>query len=222
MIRKKLSRVSGDHAVSDRAGNIDVVAGFVIKRSEIGFDLALAAMDEVQLVAIGVAEIERHRLRAARDVEPDVAIAEKRDRHAFGVREVGGLELVQIEAVRPELAFKANPAGGRMRVIEMSGFAVESLAPMLFFEGPFGQADVGLVGGFAFLERIHGLSPDSSIGVGRRGSVAGRCTTEICSDGPQSAGFLRPACVDLVASSVEGCSEIESDKYSRLYRAWQP
>ena len=65
------------------------------------------------------------------------------------------LELIQIEAVRPQFAFKANPAGGRMRVVEMRGFAVKALAAVFFFEGALGQADMGLVGGFAFFERIH-------------------------------------------------------------------
>ena len=37
----------------------------------------------------------------------------------------------------------------------MRGFAVEAFAPVLFLEGPLGQADVGLGGGFALLERIH-------------------------------------------------------------------
>ncbi len=57
--------------------------------------------------------------------------------------------------MRPQLAFKANPSGGRMRVVKMRGFAVKALAAVLFFEGALGQADVGLVGGFAFFERIH-------------------------------------------------------------------
>src|SRR5580704_2887005 len=91
-------------------------------------------------------------------------VAKKSAGYSFGVIQVGGSEQVQIETVRFKLAFEAYPAGGWMRVIQVRGFPVESLAPMLFLEGPFGQADMGLIGSLAFLERIHGLSPVSSIG----------------------------------------------------------
>ncbi len=57
----------GDDPVGDGARDIDVIARLEIERAEIGFDLAAPAMDEEQLVAIGVAEVKRHRLRAARD-----------------------------------------------------------------------------------------------------------------------------------------------------------
>jgi hypothetical protein len=60
-----------------------------------------------------------------------------------------------------------------MGMVKVRGLAVESAAPMLFFEGPFRDADVGLTGGLAFLERIHGDAPDFSIGGGWR-EVGGR------------------------------------------------
>ena len=51
------------YPVGNRARHHDVVALLERQRTEIGFDDAGAAMHEDQLVAIGVAVIERHRLR---------------------------------------------------------------------------------------------------------------------------------------------------------------
>src|SRR5258708_4502713 len=65
--------------------------------------------------------------------------------------------------MRPKLAFKTDPAGGRMRVIKVCRFAVESLAPMLFFKSPVRNADMGLAGCLAFFQRIHGYAPKFSI-----------------------------------------------------------
>ena len=132
-----------DHAIGDGARDDDVIAGLEIERAEIGFDHAVAAMDEVQLVAIGIAEVERHGLRAARDGQADVVVAEERHGHAFGVGEVGGLQAVEIEAMRAQLAFEADPAGGRMRVVEMRGFAVEAFAAVLLFVGALGAGRRG-------------------------------------------------------------------------------
>ena len=115
-------------------------------------------MDEDQLVAIGIAVVERHGLRAARNIEFDVVVAQEGDRHAFGVVQIGGREAVQIEEVRAQFAFEADPAGGRMRVIEVRALAVESLAAVLFFVGAFRNADVGLWGEFTLLEGVHGAS----------------------------------------------------------------
>ena len=70
-------------------------------------------------------------------------------------------DLIQIKAVRPQFAFKANPSSGRMRVVEMGGFAVKPFAAMFFLKGTCGQADMGLGGRFAFFERIHVALPTS-------------------------------------------------------------
>jgi hypothetical protein len=45
-----------------------------------------------------------------------------------------------------------------MRVIEVSGFSVKSLASVLLFVSSFGEADVGLFSEGAFLEGIHAFS----------------------------------------------------------------
>ena len=71
---------------------------------------------------------------------------------------VGRLELVAIEAVRPQLAFDADPSGRGMRMIQVGALAVESLAPVLLFEGAARQTDVRLSGNRSFLERIHFFS----------------------------------------------------------------
>ena len=63
--------------------------------------------------------------------------------------------------MRPQLTLKANPSGGRMRVVEMCGFSVEALPAVFFFESAFRQTDMGLVGRLAFFERIHVSSPAS-------------------------------------------------------------
>src|SRR5260221_175163 len=147
----------GNNPIGDRTWDHDVVALFEAQRPEIRFDAALAPVDEVQLVAVGVAEVERHGLGAARDVQPDVMIAEKSRWRALGVSEIGWLQVVEIEAMRPELALESDPAGGRMRVVEVRGFSVEALAPVLFLERPIRQPHMGLAGGLALLERIHAL-----------------------------------------------------------------
>ena len=76
-------------------------------------------MNEDQLVAIRIAEIERHRFGAARQVELDVLVGQKRDRTAFRIVLVGGLELVAIKAVRLQLAFNPSPRGRGMSVIKV-------------------------------------------------------------------------------------------------------
>src|SRR5258708_2430286 len=57
-----------------------------------------------------------------------------------------------------EVALETNAAGGRMRVIKVRGFSVKSLTAVLLFIGAFGEADVGLLGESALLERVHALS----------------------------------------------------------------
>ena len=145
----------GNDPVGDRARDVDVVARLEIERSEIRFDFAAPAMDEVKLVAIRVAEVKGHRVTSTGDRKPDIVVSKKCRGQTFGIVQIAGLELIQIEAVRPQLAFKANPSGGRMGVVKMRGFAVKALAAVFFFESALGQADMGLIGGFAFFERIH-------------------------------------------------------------------
>ena len=147
--QKKIVLRPGDDTISDGARNVDVVALFEIERAEIGFDGALAAMDENQLVAVRIAVVERHRLGAARDVQRHIVVPEERHRHALRIALVRRRQLVQIEAMRPELAFEANPAGGRVRVVEVRRLAIEAFAAMLFLEGAIGQPDVRLGGGLA-------------------------------------------------------------------------
>jgi hypothetical protein len=122
-----------------------------------------AAMYEDQFVAIRVAVIERHGRGAARHVELDVAVAQERHRQPLRIFQVGRFQPVQIEAMGPQFAFEAHPAGRRVRVIEMRALAVEAFAAVLFFEGPFRQADVGLRGDFAFFQRIHAPLPASMV-----------------------------------------------------------
>jgi hypothetical protein len=60
--------------------------------------------------------------------------------------------------MRAQLPFKANPSGGRMRVVEVGRLAVKAFAAVLFFVCALGQADVRLPRGQAFFYRIHGLN----------------------------------------------------------------
>src|SRR5439155_5394587 len=106
-------------------------------------------------VAVGVAEVERHGMRAARDRKLHVVIAEEGDGRAAWIGEIRGLEIVQIEAVGAQLAFESDPSGGRMRVVEMRGFSVESFTAVLFFISALREADMGLSGEFAFFEGVH-------------------------------------------------------------------
>ena len=154
-IRKKLSARIGDEAVRHGAGDNEVIAGLERQRAEVGFERARAAVDEHQLVAIGIAVVERHGRGAARDVQGYVVVAQEGDREARGVVQVVRLKAVQVEAVRPQRAFEADPAGGRVRMVEMRALAVKAFAPVLFLVSALGQPDVRLPGKLAFLERVH-------------------------------------------------------------------
>ena len=140
----------GDNPIRNRARDVDVIARLKIERTEIGFDLAASAVDKVQLIAIRVAKVKWHRVRSSRDRQPDVVVPKKRCGKTFGIIQIAGLEQVQIETMRPQLAFKTNPSGGGMRVIKMRGFSVKAFTAMLFFESALRQANMGLIGGFAF------------------------------------------------------------------------
>jgi hypothetical protein len=96
---------------------------------------------------------------AARHAELDVAIPQERHRQPLRIVEVGRFQPVQVEAMGPQLALEPHPSGRRVGVIEMRALTVKAFAPVLFFEGPFGQADVGLRGNFAFFQRIHAPLP---------------------------------------------------------------
>jgi hypothetical protein len=49
-----------------------------------------------------------------------------------------------------QLAFEANPTGGRVSMVQMRAFSVKAFASVLFFEGSFRKPDVGLRGHLAF------------------------------------------------------------------------
>src|SRR5437868_818821 len=99
-------------------------------------------MDEVKLVAIGITEVERHRPGTPRNGQGHVVVAQERGGSGVRVPEVRRLQLVQIEAVRPQLAFEADPARRWVGMVEVSRLAVKSLAAVLFFVRALGQADV--------------------------------------------------------------------------------
>ena len=173
----------GQDAVGDGARDVDIVALFEVQRAEVGFDAAVAAMDEEQFIAVGVAIVERHGFAAAGDEQRDIGVAQEGGGHACGVVEVGGLKQVEIEAVGAEFSLEADPAGGSVGVIEVRRLAEESFAAVLLFEGAFGKTHVGLASGLAFFEWIHARgisciqnSPLTSAGRGsrRRRSGGGR------------------------------------------------
>ena len=56
-----------------------------------------------------------------------------------------------IDAMRPQLAFEANPAGRRMGVIEVRRLAVKTFAAVLLFVSSCRQTDVRLLCCLAFL-----------------------------------------------------------------------
>ena len=51
-----------DNSVCDGPRDIDVISLFERQRTEVSFDRPLAPVDEIQFIAIRIAEIERHRL----------------------------------------------------------------------------------------------------------------------------------------------------------------
>ena len=63
-----------------------------------------------------------------------------------------------------------------MGVVKVGGLAVETLAAVLFLEGALGQADMGLIGGFAFFERIHvALHLQYTARIAQRGHIGTTC-----------------------------------------------
>src|SRR3954453_5231509 len=91
--------------VSYGARKDDVVSGLEGQRAEVGLNSPLAAVHEQKLVAVGVPIVKRHRLRAPRNIQPDVVIPEEGHGHAFGIVAIGRRELVEAEKMRAELAF---------------------------------------------------------------------------------------------------------------------
>jgi hypothetical protein len=67
-----------------------------------------------------------------------------------------------------ELALEADPAGGRMRVIEVRALAVEPLAAVLLLVSPRRNPDVGLGSELSLFQRVHRPS-DSRIAGKRTG-----------------------------------------------------
>src|SRR5262249_51650657 len=134
--------VSGlrQQAVSHGTRQDQVVARLEIQGAEVGFDLAAATVNKEELVAIGVAVVERHRLRTPGHVKRDVVVAEKGGGHALGIVEVARLNAVKVEEVRPELAFETDPSGGRVRVVKVRALAVETFASVLLFVSAGGDA----------------------------------------------------------------------------------
>jgi hypothetical protein len=112
----------------------------------------------------------------------DVVISQEGGGQAFGVVQIAGLQLIEIETMWPQFAFKPNPSSRGMGVVKVRRFAVKSLPAVLFFESAFGQADMGLIGGFAFFERIQAPS-NSSIrplnrSAGQQGTTCTWCFSE--------------------------------------------
>src|SRR5271166_4526318 len=86
-----------NHAIGHRAWNIDVVTLLKWQRTEVGLNRSLPPMDKVQLVAIGVPEIKRHRLGTPGNENLNVIVTDECDRPALRIIEIAGPELVQVE-----------------------------------------------------------------------------------------------------------------------------
>src|ERR1700732_97936 len=110
---------AGNDAIRYSSRDIDVIALLEFERTEIRFDGAFAAVNEDQFVAICIPVVERHRLRAPRYVEGHVIISEECHWRAVSLMLVAGRQAVQVEAMRGQLAFEANPSGGRGGVVRV-------------------------------------------------------------------------------------------------------
>ena len=137
----------GDDPVGGALGHDQVVAGPEPERAVVGLQRALAPVDEVDDVAVGVADEVRHRRRPARHQHGQVAVGQHHQRVALGVGLVGRGELVPVERPRAQRPLDLDPGGRRRGPVQVRGAAGERLAAVLLLDGALRQVDVGLPGG---------------------------------------------------------------------------
>src|SRR3972149_1428231 len=113
----------------------------------VGLQDALASVDEVAQIAVGVAKEVGRGLREPGEVDPYVLVPQQRLPRGGRVPLVGGSQAVEIEGPGPEVALDADPGRGRMGPVELRRPALEGVAAMLLLVGPCGQAHLGLAGG---------------------------------------------------------------------------
>ena len=92
--QEEIVAAARQQAISHRARNVDVVALFEIHGTEVGLEGTFAAMHEYQLVAIGIAVVERHGLGAPRNKERHVVIAQECHGRAVRITLIRGRELI--------------------------------------------------------------------------------------------------------------------------------
>jgi hypothetical protein len=148
-----------DDPVGGALGHDQVVPGPEPQRAVVGLQGPLAPVDEVDDVAVGVADEERHRLRAARHQHGQVLVGQHHQRVALGVGLVGRGQLVPVEGPGAQRALDLDPGGRRGGPVQVRGPAGERLAAVLLLDGALGQVDVGLPGGQALALRDHPLAP---------------------------------------------------------------
>ena len=137
-------------AVARPLGDHQIVALDIRQRPKIALQHAPALVNEVDLVAVAIAEAVRHRLRALRDGQTHVVVVQHLARFAARVVAVGRRQVVGVKGPRPQRPLNPLPVGWRMGVVELAGRTKEALPAVLLFVQPLGNGDVGLLGNGAF------------------------------------------------------------------------
>ncbi len=126
------------------ARQVEIVAGRIDQAAIVAEQLALALMDEQQLVAVGVAGQRRHGRRQLPEADLDGGVVQH---HGRAPRR--GLRLVQprqVEGAGPQGTLELHPAGGRALVVQEGGGTEEALLGDLPLIGALGHVGVGLAG----------------------------------------------------------------------------
>jgi hypothetical protein len=147
-----------DEAIRRAFWEDHIVAGLIAEHAIVRFESAAALVNEVEFVAVAVAEKMGHRPRASR--QHDAGIPAPHDGKGCGVRgaKIRGREVGAGKGSRAQRPLDPNPAGRGMQPVKMRGRAAESTTPMFFFVDTVRNADVGLIRRFSFFHEEHGGS----------------------------------------------------------------
>src|SRR5439155_17299108 len=131
------------------------VALLVSQRTVVRLEDALAAVDEVTDVAVGIAQEPARGFRALAHEDRELLVVQDPLPVAVGAFHVRRLQSVQVIGPRVQRTLDGDPRRRRMGPVQVRGAAVERLASVLLLVRPFGQADVRLPGDPPLLQREH-------------------------------------------------------------------
>jgi hypothetical protein len=152
---QELGRRGRRQAVDGAARDEQVVAAPVRHRPEVGLEPPGAAVDEQQLVGVGVAEQVRRRRGQGGVADLDVGVLEDdvARRQVVGARG----QLAQVVGPRPQRPLDPGPRHRWVRAVEVGVLPEEAVARELLLDRALGDGDVGLGGDLtADVGDVHG------------------------------------------------------------------